>query len=526
MTSLPHGLLQIMADLNAAGHETDILDYNLPDDCQPTRDPANYDLVGLSAMTTQLPHGVELAERLGNKVKIVWGGTHATIDADSILGRFPEHYVISGEGEMPLLHLIEYLEGRQDQEWLSTCKGLCYLQDGRRVINPPHFHREINTLADIDYFKLAHLERYLTSYNPFFCQVMTHVPIVVSRGCHWNCSFCINAIYRKHGGKYRAKSIQKIRREAEPLIDHFNIKVVDPRAEDFFLDRKLLDDWAAFAREKGFVWSANSRFNYFGNKLLSGEKLQELFNDGMYMMGMAIEAGTDDVRNTILNKRVTNKQIDNAIELLSSNFDASLTIGTSFIVYFPGDTKESRVGIIHWMDKIAKNLNCVFSGPQLYRSYPGSHLYAAEGKNYAGDLGYYLQEIDSTGSAIKGRYSGHFWGVMLINYYNSFYRSLQFKVDEEDRVSWEVSDQSGQLINSRNINWLMGPIRWRLRHDFWHFFWEPLLLGWLQLTYRKMQVAWQAWRPRALNNRLRVWLNTKDFYVHHKDSVKKLLHIR
>lgn len=526
MVSLPHGLLQLSAQLKSQGHEVSIIDYNFPLAVVPYENLLSYDLVGISAMTTQLSHSVEIADFISDRTKVVWGGIHTTLDPISVLKRYRNHFVVSGEGELPLLDLIDHLEGRRDLSWLAARRGACFVHNGQFVINKPYFIQDINDLDDLDYEDLPYLERYLVRYDPFFQQTVTQFQIIVSRGCHWNCRFCINALFRKHGGHYRSKSIAKIRRESEPLIDSLDIKLVEPRAEDFFIDKELLDGWAEYAREKGFLWCANSRFNYVGQKVLPAKRLLELEESGLYNLGMAVEAGCEEIRNKVLNKRVTDAQIDNAIQVLSKNFGRRMTVGTSFIVYFPGDTLDSRIKIIRWMEKIAKSLNCVFSGPQMYRSYPGSPLYEAEEKKFDGDLDYYLNEMRTGGTYIKKKYTSHFYSLMLINYYNSFFQNLHLEIDQQGKPAWSLADKAGGLVYSPVINRMMAPIRWRLQHDYWKFFIDPALIGWLHLHYMAFARVWRKVSPGALVQRLRVWLNTKDFYLRHKDSLKKYLRLR
>lgn len=483
MKSVPHGLLQICAELKSRGHHVDIADYTVAD--LAFDHLAHYDLVGISAMTTQLPHAIRLAEHLKRRTRVVWGGVHATIDPLSILNRFREHFVVAGEGESPLLDIIEHLEGRQSLDWLASRRGVCLWRDNRPVINPLCFIDDLNTLADVNYFDLPQLDLYLKQWNYFFQREINNLPVLAARGCHWNCAFCINALFRAHGGSYRTKSIGKIRREAEPVLTSRAIRFVEPRDEDFFLDRELLNGWLDFARQKEFLWSANGRFNYIG-ATIGEDRLAELVAGGLYSMGMSIEAGDERIRNAVLNKRVADAQIIKALDIIKRKCGSRLVVATSFIINFPGDTLTSRRKVIGWMEYLSREVNVVFSGPQAYRSYPGSPLYEKEKRRYSGDLDYYLDNLAPDGSAktLRRKWSGLFYQEILMQYFNSRFRPLILGGD----CSWSVSDQTHYRV-APLLETLMKSIKWRLKRECWRLFADPAIIGWLYINLPKLQAS-------------------------------------
>ncbi len=120
---IPHGLLQLTAELKKMKHECTIVDFNNGAITYNYDKLKRFDIVGLSVMTTQLKHASEIADYLGDAVKVVWGGAHCLFDPLSILNRYKSHYVVSGDGERPLVKLLDYLEGRVDLETLSRQGG-------------------------------------------------------------------------------------------------------------------------------------------------------------------------------------------------------------------------------------------------------------------------------------------------------------------------------------------------------------------------------------------------------------------
>jgi|GEM_PF-6013567 len=479
--SIPHGLLQLAAELKRTGHEVQLLDLNLPG---VTADPAflsRFDLVGLSAMTGQLRQAVALAEELDGKVPVVWGGVHCFLDPLSILGRFPGHFVVSGDGEAPLLALLDHLGGEISREELKTRPGI-NLCDLEPVLTPPAFSRDLEALADIDYFDLPGLELYLNEYNYYAGGRFPSLQILTGRGCHWRCSFCLNSLYADRGAVYRRKSMAKVRRETEKVIDQFQTLFVHPRDEDFFSHWPFVEEWMAYAREKGFLWEANGRFNYFNGRLLTGERLRALTESGLYVMGMSIEAGSEKLRNEVLNKRVKDKEILEAVRMIRTGVPDKLCVNCSFIVYFPGDTPENRRLTLGWMDALSRRMNILFSGPQVYRSYPGSALYCLEPERKEGDLDFYLTRLSLSGaeSRLARGPEAAFHSQVLPLLFNNRYGRLEIRRDDHGRPEFRHRPprrlDPERLLLSTLTFLLMAGQRIRTRLGWWSFFVEPRLL--------------------------------------------------
>jgi radical SAM superfamily enzyme YgiQ (UPF0313 family) len=439
-------------------------------------------------MTTQLPHAMEIVETLPSDIQVIWGGIHATLDPLSLLNYYPDHIVVVGEGETALPLIANYLESNRSLDELAGKYGICKNVSGENIIADAYFHQDINVLADLDYIRdLPNLESYLDYYDPLFQRQGKWFKIIVARGCHWQCSFCINAVLRKKGSHYRTKSIEKIRREIEPVLDRFpEISFVEPRDEDFFIDRTLLRGWLDFVKERDLIWTANCRFNYF-DSFMTKDLLEECVENKLYCIGMSVEAGDETIRNKILNKKISNKQIEKAEEIITSTVGKRMFVGTSFITDFPGDTLENKIATLKMMNKMSLRLNIVFSGPQIYRSYPGSDLYFLETERKIGDLSYYIDSIgfDGTEKSRKKNYNNIFFSDVLMTYFNSRLLTLEYKNDR----TYDVSSRHLYKVPLW-LNIVFIPIRFRLKFDFWHCFYESAIIGWLWKNKDRWIVCW------------------------------------
>jgi len=203
-------------------------------------------------------------------------------------------------------------------------------------------------------------------------------------------------------------------------------------------------------------------------------------------IGMSIETGCEEIRNQVLHKQVRDSHILEAVQRIHNSVGDNLCVNTSFIVFFPGDTIQSRIGNIKWMDYLSKRINITFSGPQIYRSYPGTRLCEMESKPVYGDLEHYMKRLSPSGSQARlvGRHEAFFYSTLLSGFFNTRFRFLDFSIDQSNQP--RVSVRGRGVLGGWQVRlwfsivlFLMLPIRIRIRLNFWRFFIEPSILGFL-----------------------------------------------
>lgn len=479
---IPQGILSLSAVVKNKNCQCDILDYNKYDYGADTL--KKYDLVGFSVLTGQLPHATYLANTIVKNTKIVWGGIHCLFDPLSMLRSYPDTFVISGEGETPLSNLIDYLSGNLSD--IDSIAGLSYSRDREFKIKEPFFLEDINILPDVDYYDLPYLEKYLDIDLFYFKKKMRTLQVVTSRGCCWDCSFCINSIFRKHKAFHRSKTFDKIKREIKKPIDYFKIEVLLPSDDDFFANKKLVSDWSSYTREKGLLWRGNCRYNYLGRPGLMAEDLKQLAESGLFEMAMGIEAGDEVMRNRLLNKVLKDSDIINGIRVVKES-KADIVVNTSFISYFPGDTEENRIKMMKLMDFLSKNINIVFSGPQVYRIYPGSKLSNIENKDVTTDLSYYLDNLTFDGwlksSVEQDEDELLFFSLVLAHFFNMRFNIIERSGNNEVK---KTASKKDSLLVRFIMFLLMFTVTVRLKTNFWGFFVEPRYIGKLYRLVRNV----------------------------------------
>lgn len=293
----------------------------------------------------------EVRQRLPNLFTIV-GGPHPTF--------FPEMITLEGidaicrgEGEGALLELAEYLEaGKKPTE----IRNLVVKTPAGVVRNP--LRPLVENLDDLPFPDRTHYERYpVARKNPFKI-------FISSRGCPFRCTFCFNhafhGLYGPAAKFIRRRSVDNLLREIEQVQDVSGIGEIRFSDDHFALDGEWLKRFAPeYKRRIGRPYSINARVDS-----LDEEKIRLLAKSGCRLVCFGVESGREDLRNQVLKKQISDRQLfqvagwlkKHGIAFLSSNIiglpdeapsDAWKTIemnqalGTdlpwySLMQYFPG----------------------------------------------------------------------------------------------------------------------------------------------------------------------------------------------
>lgn len=173
------------------------------------------DIIGFSCYIWNIEETIRVIRMLKEvspKTTIILGGPEVSYDVHDWLHRIGEvDFIIMGEGELSYKQLLRHLDG---QIPLNDVPGIGYLKEGKVIIHP--------AAPKIDLREMP---------SPFrFEEDIPHIPkriayIETSRGCPFNCQFCLSSI--EIGVRYFNR--EKIKDDIRYLMDHGvrTIKFVD-----------------------------------------------------------------------------------------------------------------------------------------------------------------------------------------------------------------------------------------------------------------------------------------------------------
>ena len=286
------------------------------------------DLVGLSLTSIhQLVPTLTLVDRLkaaAPDVPIVIGGA-MTLFLSDILQRQPDllsgvDFVVVGEGETALMHLLAAMSGARPMESVENL----YFRKGARFHAGQVGHVEdVQELGPPD-FEGTPWEKYLAPTRV--------VPYMSSRGCYWDkCSFC--SLCATVMNTYRERHIDKVIADLQHLAttDHFSPSVL--LTDECFSPRRLrLLSRALIEADLNLEWNILARFE----KAFTAEDFTLAASAGLNWITWGLESASPHV----LEQMGKGIRPEAASRLLRAAHDAGIWNNVFVLFGFPGETDE------------------------------------------------------------------------------------------------------------------------------------------------------------------------------------------
>ena len=362
-SSISVGLLSIASYLDGRGVTIRIIDCARQKDFREllAADAGRYDFVALSVMTTQIPGALEISamiKKIDPKIPVIWGGSHPTFFIRETIEHPLIDMVSFGEGEVTLAELAA---GKP----LKEINGIAYKENGEIHINPP---RELHDPAAAPLFNWELEPREIL-------ERLDLIPSLTSRGCPHRCTFCINAILKN---RWRPRTVEQVLDDLRIIKskEYFRNKPLRFWDENFFVDIKrakaVID--GMIEQDLAIPWETTMRVDYMREGMVDDGFMAKLKKSGCYLLSFGAESGSP-MMLTKIKKDVTPEQIVNSAKLC---LKYGVIAQYSFMIGLPGETKKDMMMTLDLIDRLlALNDERVqILGPQAFRPYPGSDLYA------------------------------------------------------------------------------------------------------------------------------------------------------
>lgn len=335
-TNPPLGLAYIAAYVRQHGHEVEILDPTFEDRrfVEQRLSRADYDLLGVSVYTMNFPLGLEfarLAKRYHPSVKVLFGGSHATVLPEATVREDAVDFVSVGEGEETVLELLNAL---RDGTPLETVRGLVFKkEDGTVVRNPPR-----PLIKDLDALPfpardLLPMERYLKANfgRSAWAVRQPATSIVTSRGCPFRCTYCSSHL--TFGRTTRYRSPENIVAETEHLVATYGIRGLSIVDDTFIISKKHIYELTDLMRRRGLdlEFICNGRVDTIDKDILKALK-----DAGCVGIAFGVESGSQRILDEILKKGIRLEQVRNAFRWA---WEVGIPTDAYFMMGIPGETE-------------------------------------------------------------------------------------------------------------------------------------------------------------------------------------------
>jgi len=314
----------------------------------------------------------EIKEAIPSAV-VVCGGMHCTLYAEDIMHNVSSiDAILLGESDTTFPQLLDYYysekTGKHPREYISD--GYCIRQNGELTYAPKtSLVCDLDTLAHPAYELFDWTEYEVNTsnwYSPDGLKISrAQMPIFTSRGCPWRCNFC--SMEKMMGTRFRYHSAKRVVEEIKDVYDNYGINYFN-----------VLDDNFAFNRDRAVaicngIIESGMKVNFatpngISIKTLDLDLLKLMRKAGFIMLSLAVESGSDYIRNTIMGKRISREQIVNAFHWCKV---AGIFTRAFIIIGMPEETEQTLLETYDLLDAIPVNTITLSAATPL----PGTRLY-------------------------------------------------------------------------------------------------------------------------------------------------------
>ena len=332
--------------------------------------PDNCDVIAFSIMFSgEWPIQRELINRLRKKLPnalIVTGGEHITALTEFVLRDCSAIDVcVRGEGEQALLEIIE---AHADSREFDAIPSIGFLNEANEYVETSGLSR----IRDIDKIPWpswpeGYLEKFWEAGKSFGVQVGRDMPINVSRGCPYRCTFCSNP--QMWTTRYVLRSVDDVIAEIEHNIKKYDIDSLQFYDLTAITKKRWAVEFCQKLIDKGIrlKWSLPSGTR---SEALDQETLGLLQKAGCNYLVYAPESGSPKTLE-LIKKRIS---LDMLTESVLTARSLGIVVRTNLIIGFPGEKPREMFRTIAYGIKLA--MKGVDEVPiNIFSPYPGSELF-------------------------------------------------------------------------------------------------------------------------------------------------------
>lgn len=385
----PLGLAYLAATLLRVGHQVSIVDalgealhrysplpdlptglrHGLSNEETIARIPVDSEVIGVSVMfSLEWPFTRDLLEGVRKAFPaavIVAGGEHITALPEYSLASCPAiDYCVLGEGEQTLTDLLEALQSGQSP---AEVNGLCLREEGNLLRT-----RSAKRLRQLDEipppaWHLTPIEAYLDLGIMTGVDYGRSMPMMASRGCPYQCTFCSNPAM--WGTLWRARNPVDVADELQNYM-----RVYGAKNFDFYdLTAIVRRDWILefcrqlIQRDLQVTWQLPSGTR---SEAIDAEVCRLLYQSGCRYINYAPESGCEEILR-LIKKKIKKPSMTRSIQ---DALACGLNVKCNFILGFPGENLRHVVDTFRWIAQLAWiGVHDVSVFP--FSPYPGSELF-------------------------------------------------------------------------------------------------------------------------------------------------------
>ena len=335
------------------------------------------DVLCVSSLTTTALGAYELINRAKKEIPglvAIVGGPHASALPEDVLMRSAADVVVIGEGEETLFELVQLLmrTRKLDSRHLEKIRGIAFLDSDNRIHRTP-----IRPYANLDSIPfpardLLPREDYRGYY---FHKRAPEAPMMFSRGCPADCTFCSNLHWKLSKPFVRVRSPENVVDEMEELYE-LGYREIQDMSDEFNNNVRSATAVCKEIKNRGLdiTWKTCLRAHP-----LPEEFVEAMAEAGCWLVMLGIESGNPETLEGI-KKHITLEQTERACRLLKK-YNIKVQGLFMLLNVWEQDGKleyesvEMTRNTLRFIEKLVNQRLLDYIGWSIATPYPGSELY-------------------------------------------------------------------------------------------------------------------------------------------------------
>lgn len=283
----------------------------------------------------QVPRSFAFAKavkQVAPEVPVVMGGWFPSIIPDRVAAHPAVNYVITGEGEIPIVRLATALLNNQEP---AGIEGLATMRDGTFNYVPHERKSRIHDYPMPDY-SILDIERYMGR--------MRELAYISSKGCKGNCNFC--AIQCGYANEWYPLPAERVVEDVSRLAREYSLAKIRFVDANFFNDESRVIAICQGLLDSGrrLVWQAPGRVDQLAGYAES--TWEAMRRSGCHAIETGVESGSNKVL-TDMQKEVSRDQLHTVLTRLDqSEITGTLNYMLGYATESEADLKETLTEIM------------------------------------------------------------------------------------------------------------------------------------------------------------------------------------
>lgn len=387
----------------------------------------------------------KMVKEINADIPVVWGGKLVHLVKEIIFDYLNVDFIVVGDGEFPLLNLLNYLRDGKDYR---NIPGIGFKEGGKTIIKS-----NISQVENLDSIYISKdfgwdiVKQYVNMRQiPYFINLYT------SRGCKFNCSFCYLKDIKQfeRNTRLRRRSAGNVIREIEHLYMTYGINVFTFGDDDFLSNVNEIQPILEYMRKNNFfiehIWTNVHNLKPETIKLLAGICQTVCYS---------IETVSPRLQK-ILNKSISTEKV---IETNKQLRKVGINTVHNFLFGIPTESDEETKANIDFLNRLKEVNPYIRANTYILSPIPETPIFEFVKKLVGIDIKWDLEDLANFHFRYMGRAASQFRPYLTPDD-NLFYETVSELANElfTELNTEPTPEQIARINSSERLQYVFGEV--------------------------------------------------------------------